>query len=207
MHDTSKKRFRNPSPSQVEFSSTEDKEMGNINLPANEDSDNTLTPDESHPAHPYNWQPWKVNLNAGLLAFLSFLTPLASCEFRFPSKTVTLTREAICAPAVPSIMSEFGNDSPELAAIVVSIYVLGVRQDPRRSKSMLTQLVCFWPPPLRPLVRNLRPTPSIPRVQHRLRLLPHRLCPRSVPQLSHRLSLSIRHIWLLSHHQRRRLHS
>lgn len=30
------------------------------------------------------------------------------------------------APGVPQIMKEFGNDSPELAAFVVSVYILGV---------------------------------------------------------------------------------
>ncbi|CAM1503517.1 Fc.00g011080.m01.CDS01 [Cosmosporella sp. VM-42] len=65
---------------------------------------------DSDPKNPQNWPTWKINTNAALLTFLTFLTPLAS---------------SICAPGVPQIMLEFNNDSPELSAIVVSIYVLG----------------------------------------------------------------------------------
>ncbi len=41
------------------------------------------------------------------------------------------------APGVPQLMEEFGSDSPELAAFVVSVYVLGV--------SPLTRLLCESP--------------------------------------------------------------
>lgn len=35
---------------------------------------------EDDPANPHNWPAWTINSNAALIAFLSFLMPLASCE-------------------------------------------------------------------------------------------------------------------------------
>ncbi|KAI1779150.1 major facilitator superfamily domain-containing protein [Hypoxylon cercidicola] len=70
---------------------------------------------ESDPANPYNWPAWKTNMNAVCLTFLNFITPLAS---------------SICAPGVPQIMEEFGNNNSLLASFVVSIYVLGFASGP-----------------------------------------------------------------------------
>lgn len=93
---------------------------------------------EHDPENPFNWPAWRVNLNASLLIFLAFLIPLASCKQRcLPAMYRSGSTEAQCAdlltrpsaiiaPAVPQIMLEFRNDSPELAAFVVSVFVLGV---------------------------------------------------------------------------------
>ncbi|KFA55326.1 hypothetical protein S40293_08926 [Stachybotrys chartarum IBT 40293] len=63
-----------------------------------------------NPDHPYNWPKLRIYTNAGILTFLAFLNPLSS---------------SIIAPGVPQIMEEFDRDSPELAAFIVSIFVLG----------------------------------------------------------------------------------
>ncbi|KAL1892478.1 hypothetical protein Sste5346_006988 [Sporothrix stenoceras] len=62
------------------------------------------------PANPYNWPTWHKALNCVLISALTFITPLASSIF---------------APGVPALMAEFKSDSNELAAFVVSVYVLG----------------------------------------------------------------------------------
>ncbi|CAK7233151.1 hypothetical protein SCUCBS95973_008497 [Sporothrix curviconia] len=62
------------------------------------------------PANPYNWPTWHKALNCSLISALTFITPLASSIF---------------APGVPELMAEFHSDSNELAAFVVSVYVLG----------------------------------------------------------------------------------
>jgi hypothetical protein len=35
---------------------------------------------DDDPENPYNWPLWQINVNAQLLTFLAFLTPLASCK-------------------------------------------------------------------------------------------------------------------------------
>jgi len=67
------------------------------------------------PANPYNWPTWKKVVNCGLISALTFITPLASSIF---------------APGVPELMVEFRSRSPELAAFVVSVYVLGFASGP-----------------------------------------------------------------------------
>jgi hypothetical protein len=67
------------------------------------------------PANPYNWPPWKKVVNCGLISALTFITPLASSIF---------------APGVPELMEEFRSRSTELAAFVVSVYVLGFASGP-----------------------------------------------------------------------------
>ncbi|CAK7220599.1 hypothetical protein SBRCBS47491_004243 [Sporothrix bragantina] len=62
------------------------------------------------PANPYNWPTWHKALNCVLISALTFITPLASSIF---------------APGVPALMAEFHSNSNELAAFVVSVYVLG----------------------------------------------------------------------------------
>jgi multidrug resistance protein len=62
------------------------------------------------PYNPYNWPTWHKALNCVLISALTFITPLASSIF---------------APGVPELMAEFRSDSNELAAFVVSVYVLG----------------------------------------------------------------------------------
>lgn len=73
---------------------------------------NTNTWDgDRDPENPYNWPMWRVNVNAGLLALLAFLSPFSS---------------AIMAPATPAIMAEFNTENELLSAFVVSSYVLAV---------------------------------------------------------------------------------
>lgn len=62
------------------------------------------------PANPYNWPTWRKVVNCGLISGLTFLTPLASSMF---------------APGVPELMQEFHSRNVQLAAFVVSVYVLG----------------------------------------------------------------------------------
>lgn len=57
------------------------------------------------PANPYNWPSWLKVLNCSLISAMTFVTPLASSIF---------------APGVPDLMREFHNNSPYLAAFVVS---------------------------------------------------------------------------------------
>lgn len=65
---------------------------------------------DTDPANPYNWPTWRKVVNCFLVSLLTFITPLASSMF---------------APGVPELMAGFGADSDELAAFVVSVYVLG----------------------------------------------------------------------------------
>ncbi|KAI8683389.1 MFS domain-containing protein [Fusarium keratoplasticum] len=65
---------------------------------------------EDDPENPYNWPAWQKYLNCGLISALTFITPLASSIF---------------APGVPKLMVEFEETNQELAAFVVSVYVLG----------------------------------------------------------------------------------
>ncbi|KAK1676631.1 major facilitator superfamily domain-containing protein [Colletotrichum godetiae] len=67
------------------------------------------------PANPYNWPSWLKVLNCSLISAMTFVTPLASSIF---------------APGVPDLMREFHNNSPYLAAFVVSVYVLGFAAGP-----------------------------------------------------------------------------
>ncbi len=62
------------------------------------------------PANPYNWPSWKKVVNCVLISALTFITPLGSSIF---------------APGVPELMRDFQSSSSELAAFVVSVYVLG----------------------------------------------------------------------------------
>ncbi|ROT43004.1 MFS general substrate transporter [Sodiomyces alkalinus F11] len=65
---------------------------------------------DNDPENPYNWPAWRKYTNCGLISFLTFVTPLASSIF---------------APGVPQLMVDFGSSNQELAAFVVSVYVLG----------------------------------------------------------------------------------
>ncbi|KAL0943844.1 uncharacterized protein CTRU02_201731 [Colletotrichum truncatum] len=65
---------------------------------------------DNDPDHPYNWPAWHTGLNCGLINVANFICPLGSTIF---------------APAVSQVASEFNNHSPEIAAFVVSVDVLG----------------------------------------------------------------------------------
>jgi multidrug resistance protein len=67
------------------------------------------------PANPYNWPGWVKVVNCVFISVLTLITPLGSSIF---------------APGVPELMKDFGSDSPELAAFVVSVYVLGFAVGP-----------------------------------------------------------------------------
>lgn len=60
--------------------------------------------------NPYNWPRWRRVTICVLISLLTFVTPLASSIF---------------APGVPQLMQDFRSNSSELAAFVVSVYVLG----------------------------------------------------------------------------------
>jgi multidrug resistance protein len=60
--------------------------------------------------NPYNWPTWQKMVNTVLISVLTFVTPLASSIF---------------APGIPELMVEFKSSNTELAAFVVSVYVLG----------------------------------------------------------------------------------
>ena len=70
---------------------------------------------DDDPENPYNWPTWRKVVNCTFVSALAFITPLGSSVF---------------APGVPRLMVEFGSDSPELAAFVVSVYVLGFAAGP-----------------------------------------------------------------------------
>ncbi|KAL3421353.1 hypothetical protein PVAG01_07798 [Phlyctema vagabunda] len=65
-------------------------------------------PDDPH--NPMNWSSWLKVSNIILISGITFVTPLAS---------------SMAAPGVPLIMREFESTSTELAAFVISVYVLG----------------------------------------------------------------------------------
>ncbi|KAI2605568.1 bicyclomycin resistance protein [Hypoxylon sp. NC1633] len=67
------------------------------------------------PDNPYNWPTWRKLLNCGLISAMTFIAPLASSIF---------------APGVPQVVAEFHSASLEIAAFVVSVYVLGFAAGP-----------------------------------------------------------------------------
>ncbi|KAK8104330.1 bicyclomycin resistance protein [Apiospora kogelbergensis] len=77
---------------------------------ADDEDPNVVWWDENDPEHPYNWPRWRTVVNCLLVSIMVFVTPLAS---------------AIFAPGVPQLMREFENTSLEIAAFVVSVYILG----------------------------------------------------------------------------------
>ena len=90
----------------------------------NEDEGGTTSEDEANivwwdgpddPHNPYNWTTWRKVLNCVIISALTFVTPLASSIF---------------APGVPQLMREFKSGNTELAAFVVSVYVLGFAAGP-----------------------------------------------------------------------------
>src|SRR5438105_2685764 len=67
------------------------------------------------PANPYNWPTWVKVLNCVFVSLLTLITPLGSSIF---------------APGVAQLMVEFKSQNLELAAFVVSVYVLGFAVGP-----------------------------------------------------------------------------
>ncbi|KAI1111051.1 MFS general substrate transporter [Nemania sp. NC0429] len=70
---------------------------------------------DDDPENPYNWSTTLKVLNTGCVSFQTFLSPLASSIF---------------APGVPSVLQEFHSTSPQIAAFVVSVYLLGFAAGP-----------------------------------------------------------------------------
>ncbi|PYI00744.1 MFS general substrate transporter [Aspergillus sclerotiicarbonarius CBS 121057] len=62
------------------------------------------------PESPFNWPRWKKGRQLVLMAFNTFITPLASSMF---------------APGVEGVMKDFHSTSTMLASFIVSVYVLG----------------------------------------------------------------------------------
>lgn len=67
------------------------------------------------PQNPLNWPTWRKVMTCTVISAMTFITPLGSSIF---------------APGVPQLMREFQSASPELAAFVVSVYVLGFAAGP-----------------------------------------------------------------------------
>ncbi|ORY67008.1 bicyclomycin resistance protein [Pseudomassariella vexata] len=83
--------------------------LSNDDIDGNDDL-NVISMGPTDPEHPYQWPRWRTFMNAFLISAMSFLTPLASSIF---------------APGVPQLLREFQNPSLEIAAFVVSVYILG----------------------------------------------------------------------------------
>ncbi|KAI1383930.1 bicyclomycin resistance protein [Hypoxylon trugodes] len=98
---------------------------GETTLSSSNDGDNDDTSDSNtnivwwdgpdDPKNPYNWPTWQKVLNCGLISAMTFISPLASSIF---------------APGVPQVVAEFHSTSLEIAAFVVSVYVLGFAAGP-----------------------------------------------------------------------------
>ncbi|KAI0882357.1 bicyclomycin resistance protein [Annulohypoxylon maeteangense] len=88
---------------------------------SNDDDDSDTSPNvvwwsgPNDPENPYNWPTWRKVLNCGLISAMTFISPLASSIF---------------APGVPQVIAEFHSTSLEIAAFVVSVYVLGFAAGP-----------------------------------------------------------------------------
>ncbi|KAI1451833.1 bicyclomycin resistance protein [Annulohypoxylon moriforme] len=88
---------------------------------SNDDNDSDTSPNvvwwtgPDDPENPYNWPTWRKVLNCGLISAMTFISPLASSIF---------------APGVPQVVAEFHSTSLEIAAFVVSVYVLGFAAGP-----------------------------------------------------------------------------
>ncbi|KAK7210042.1 hypothetical protein V2G26_017220 [Clonostachys chloroleuca] len=87
-------------------SSANDKEMEAASL----DSNIVFWDGPDDPENPLNWPNWVKWSNCALISLLTFVEPLASSIF---------------APGVPLVLQEFNTTNTELAAFVVSVYVLG----------------------------------------------------------------------------------
>ncbi|KAI2469841.1 bicyclomycin resistance protein [Annulohypoxylon bovei var. microspora] len=88
---------------------------------SNDDDDSDTAPNvvwwsgPDDPENPYNWPTWRKVLNCGLISAMTFISPLASSIF---------------APGVPQVVAEFHSTSLEIAAFVVSVYILGFAAGP-----------------------------------------------------------------------------
>ncbi|KAH0848190.1 hypothetical protein AYO21_05322 [Fonsecaea monophora] len=65
---------------------------------------------DDDPENPMNWTSRMKAINIGMLSCLTFVTPLASSMF---------------APGIPGVMKDFNQSSVILAALVVSVYLVG----------------------------------------------------------------------------------
>ncbi|KPM42776.1 hypothetical protein AK830_g3786 [Neonectria ditissima] len=65
---------------------------------------------DKDPENPYHWPSWRKYSNCILISLLTFVEPLASSIF---------------APGIPKLMEDFQSTNTELAAFVVSVYILG----------------------------------------------------------------------------------
>ncbi|KAK0625499.1 major facilitator superfamily domain-containing protein [Bombardia bombarda] len=88
---------------------------GTVGESSLDDDANIVWWDDNDAANPYNWPTWIKVVNCVFISAMTFITPLGSSVF---------------APAVPQLLTEFKSDSLELAAFVVSVYVLGFAAGP-----------------------------------------------------------------------------
>lgn len=65
---------------------------------------------DNDPENPLHWPAWRKYTNSGLISMLTLIEPLASSIF---------------APGIPELMKDFDSTNTELAAFVLSVYVLG----------------------------------------------------------------------------------
>jgi multidrug resistance protein len=108
--------------------------------PDDDQDPNVVWWDDNDPDYPYNWPRGKTLVNCLLISAMCFITPLASCKCNLPPSRARLcmssgsccldtdhqpVHTAIFAPSVPQLMREFGSSSLEMAAFVVSVYILG----------------------------------------------------------------------------------
>lgn len=64
---------------------------------------------EDDPENPRNWALWRKGVVVGIIAAITFFSPLASSMF---------------APGIPSVMETFGETNESLGTFCVSVYIL-----------------------------------------------------------------------------------
>lgn len=150
--------------------------------------------------NPKNFSPSKKWTTLGLVASITFLSPLASSMF---------------APGVSFVNKEFHNTSAMVASFAVSVFVLGFAVSCRlfsvpllaRSLSSMTDFVSFAGRTTLPIsfIRDLRAPYSSQHLQRRLLRLQSRLCISTQSAWPHYNALPRRHGRLcMSDHRLRR---
>ncbi|KAM5356710.1 hypothetical protein ACJ41O_003356 [Fusarium nematophilum] len=110
-------RGEDAAPNQTPGESSGHDEKGSSNIGGSEENASpTDDPDivwwdsDTDPENPYHWPRWRKLSNCGLISALTLIEPLASSIF---------------APGIPQLMRDFESTNTELAAFVMSVYVLG----------------------------------------------------------------------------------
>ncbi len=146
-------------------------------------------PDDA--ANPYNWPTWRKVVNCVIISALTFVTPLGSSIF---------------APGVPQLMMEFQSSSNELAAFVVSVYVLGFAFGPMLMAPLSEIYGRLWIYHICNIgflaFLGLQP-PSSLSCSHELTLC-SRLCFGPFPQCAHCMPVLLWRLWRSTLIKRRR---